>query len=62
MTEELPKGYKCLCKEFNSFSSWVYAHWDERITHACDCGRQNVIRRGRVLLFGAKKDLRHVDD
>lgn len=31
----LPKSYKCLCGVEHEFSSYVYAHWRERIVSTC---------------------------
>lgn len=44
MTEELAKGYICQCGHFNEFVPWVYAHWDEEITHICHgCENKNLL-------------------
>lgn len=48
----MPSGYKCRCRKFNTFSVWVFTHWNERITHQCECGRRNELVRGRVILVG----------
>jgi len=42
------KGYKCECGKFNEFHAWVYAHWNELITHHCECGRKNYLCEGDV--------------
>ena len=40
------KGYTCACGKYNEFSMYVFAHWHDLLTHACDCGRKNKIMRG----------------
>lgn len=49
--DKLTKGYTCKCGKFNLFSLWVFAHWDELITHKCECGRTAHIRRGFARKF-----------
>jgi DNA-directed RNA polymerase subunit RPC12/RpoP len=42
-----PKGYKCSkCGAENEFSSYVYAHWREILTHTCECGQKHEICHG----------------
>lgn len=47
MTTELPKGFECsACRAKITFSSYVYAHWDEMLVHTCTCGKKHEIVRG----------------
>lgn len=46
--EECPKGYYCECGKYHEFPAWVYAHWDERLDHTCECGRRNSLFEGEV--------------
>lgn len=46
---KLAKGYDCSeCGKFNRYPSYVYAHWDDRLTHECECGAKHDIIRGRA--------------
>ncbi|VVB52807.1 Uncharacterised protein [uncultured archaeon] len=45
----LPKSYKCACGKVHVHPAYLYAHWDEIITHTCDCGRKNDLLRGKKL-------------
>jgi len=34
---DTPKGYDCqCCKKRHEYPSYVFAHWDEVLTHKCD--------------------------
>ena len=44
--KSLPAGYACKCGKFNKFPPYVYAHWDEELTHECECGKTYTILRG----------------
>lgn len=43
---EDPKGVTCKCGVYKAFSDWVIAHWDERITYTCECGKQYTVIQG----------------
>lgn len=46
-TNNLPKGYICVCGAFNQFAVWVFAHWGIKLIHTCDkCGQRNIVIRG----------------
>jgi hypothetical protein len=55
---ETPKGFTCECGESHAFGVYVFAHWDEALTHTCDCGRKHVIRSGLATLIKEAKNLR----
>lgn len=43
--------YQCPCGVVHKATSWAAAHWDEVLTTTCDdCGAENTIRRGRVIV------------
>jgi transcription elongation factor Elf1 len=47
--EELPKGFTCKkCGKEEVFPPYVYAHWNEPLTHSCPCGRVHKILRGKA--------------
>jgi len=49
MSEEIAKGFDCsACKKSHEFPAYVFAHWDTRLTHTCDCGARHVILRGKA--------------
>ena len=48
MEHDLKKGYVCGCGKYNRFTAWVYAHMNIKIRHTCECGRTNILLRGRV--------------
>lgn len=49
--ELTPKGYECeVCKKWNGYQAYVYAHWDEVLTHTCECGAKTDVLRGRTVL------------
>lgn len=52
---EMPKGFTCECGAIHEFGIWVMAHWNEALTHTCECGRQHDIRRGVAVLKKPKK-------
>jgi transcription elongation factor Elf1 len=44
---DLPKGFDCeTCDKHHEFVGYVYAHWNERLTHTCECGALHEIRAG----------------
>lgn len=46
----LEDHYKCSCGAKHMFSTWVYAHWDEKLVHVCDkCGRKHQLCQGGVI-------------
>ena len=50
MSEPLPRGVTCGCGKFHAFGFYVYAHWDEPMTHKCGvCGRENTILQGQII-------------
>ncbi len=53
-----PRGFKCECGKFNSFSAWVYAHWTIELTHACECGRKYMLMAGRAKIIGTENPTR----
>ena len=41
------KGFRCSgCNQRHEFPPYVYAHWDEELTHTCDCGVRHIIVNG----------------
>ncbi len=44
----LERGYTCKCKRAQLFTLYVFAHWNDEITHQCKCGRKNKIKGGKV--------------
>jgi hypothetical protein len=45
--KDLPKGFKCKCGAFHSFSLWVYAHWDMPLLYEClECRRCYEVLHG----------------
>lgn len=48
MTGLLAEGYDCKkCGEHHKFGSWIYAHWDEEVSHTClACGTEHIIIHG----------------
>jgi hypothetical protein len=49
--KELPKGYACeACGTEHRFPAYVYAHWEVRITHSCDCGAKHSVLCGVATL------------
>ncbi len=55
MAEPEKVGYVCDCLVFNEAGMWGAAHWNETLTHKCQCGRTNTIRRGHVLKSNTNK-------
>ena len=46
---ELPKAFTCSkCEKEHRFSFYVYAHWNGRLTHTCDCGQKHLIQSGKA--------------
>jgi hypothetical protein len=48
--EVLRKGFTCECGVTHGYTAYVYAHWDESLTHTCECGREHRVLRGRATL------------
>lgn len=45
------EGFLCFCQEFKPFDSYVYAHWNERVTHECEkCKAKFRIQGGKVMV------------
>lgn len=49
------KSYKCKCGIENKFALWLFAHWDLRVAHRCECGRVNELLRGRIVKWGKQE-------
>lgn len=53
---KIPYGYICKCSQEHKFDLYVYAHWDDKLTHRCGlCRRKNIIIRGKVRNMSSKK-------
>ncbi len=49
---ELPKGYTCTCGTEHAYPGYVYAHWNESLTHTCEtCQAQHEVIRGIATLI-----------
>lgn len=50
---ELAKGYECpVCRRYNLFSMWVYAHWDELLRTPCSgCKSVMEVQKGKVVSY-----------
>src|SRR5688500_19736899 len=36
---QTPDGFTCKgCGKFHAFKTYVYAHWNDRLNHTCECG------------------------
>jgi len=45
----LPRGYDCPnCSKTNKFVPYVYAHWNDLLTHTCECGQTHSLLAGEV--------------
>lgn len=45
--EKRPTGFACSkCGARHEFSDYLYAHWQERIIHTCECGAVHELLRG----------------
>lgn len=50
-TSPLPKSYTCACGAEHEFSSYVYAHWRERLVSTCPvCHAVHHVRMGVATL------------
>ena len=49
-------GYRCECGADHMFPSYVFAHWEVELIHKCECGRSNVICRGKVKIEKKEKE------
>ena len=46
--------WKCLqCDRVHALGAYVFAHWDDELTHTCDCGHRHTVLRGVVKYSGA---------
>lgn len=51
-----PKGFTCECSTFHRYSSYVYAHWRDRLFHTCEqCGAKHAIVCGVAFLQKPRK-------
>lgn len=55
ISKRLNDGYTCKCGTANLFAHWVFAHWNEELTHACKCGRLNTLLKGKATMGRLKK-------
>jgi len=39
-------GYTCACERTHKYPAYVYAHWNDELTHTCECGRTATIQNG----------------
>ncbi len=47
---EMNESFKCTkCGAEHAFTAYVYAHWNEVLTHTCTCGAKHDIQRGNVI-------------
>lgn len=47
--DESPSGFHCTaCGKVARFDVYVYAHWDMRLNHTCECGQKHVIEQGHA--------------
>ncbi len=42
----LLKGYTCKCGKFIRFVGFVYAHWQAKLRHTCECGITVYVEQG----------------
>lgn len=48
-TSKTPKSFTCeTCKTEHQLPGYVFAHWDEPLTHTCDCGAKHRLIRGQA--------------
>ena len=52
----LNDSWRCECGRVHTLGVYVAAHWDERLTHACDCGRKHDIHGGFLTLYKDVKE------
>lgn len=51
--DAMPSSYTCAaCKKQHDYPAYVFAHWNESITHTCDCGAKSRILRGHAFPIG----------
>lgn len=48
-------GYMCACGKQHPFDAWALAHQHIELVHACECGRENVLKRGAVVSSKVKQ-------
>ena len=49
MTDQVPTVFTCKrCGIVHDIPAYVYAHWDERLTHTCGCGAKHTLLSGVV--------------
>lgn len=44
----MARRFKCACGKEHLLGAYVAAHWNELLTHSCECGRKNYVRGGVV--------------
>jgi len=49
------KPYKCPCGREHKFTAWAAAHMHIEIVHTCNCGRENVLKGGKVIRSELKR-------
>jgi hypothetical protein len=47
--EKLTQAFECACGKEERLGVYVFAHYQDKLLHTCDCGRVNVIQNGVVL-------------
>jgi hypothetical protein len=52
---KLTDDWRCECGKVHDLGCYVAAHWTDRLTHTCDCGRKHGIKNGVLSLT---KDIR----
>ncbi len=46
--------WECLnCDRVHALGVYVFAHWDDELTHTCECGHKHTVLRGEVKYLGA---------
>lgn len=46
-SKNIAKGFTCVvCKKFNEYNSYVYAHWSIDLAFTCECGSRFSILEG----------------
>ena len=55
-------GCRCECGADHMFPSYVFAHWEVELIHKCECGRSNVICRGKVKIEKKGEGISRADD
>lgn len=47
--------WKCICGEAHKLGGYVAAHWDDELTHTCECGIERTLESGFLTFTGKKK-------